>query len=188
MYWSLSMFAMEDMPSTPFSSPLLTTAKLPAIASSDLYTEHVQNIGTPFCALRRSASYHAEIAPAVATIFDMMHMDDKSFNNSHDYATPHDINSIESKPLIINLHPLFERVFLMESMPKTADGHETNLQCGLSISNNIDSYLWRLAGICLTSEGRMVIYRAHSDQLLSSIFIAVPTQWSVEGLQFAKVR
>jgi hypothetical protein len=179
---------MEAIPLTPFPSPSLSATTLPTNAFSDTSAESIQNVNTPFHALRRSVSYHSEIAPAVSTIFDMIPSEIKSPNDSHDYATPHDTNSTKSDHLITNLHPLFERVFLIRSRPRTIDGHETNLHYGMLTSNNIDSHQWRLTGVHLTSDGRIVIYRAHSHDLLPSIFIAVPFQWSIEGLQFAKVR
>src|ERR1700733_411073 len=165
---------MDQPPLTPFPSPSLSATVLPTDGFSNTSSESIQNVNTPFYALRRSVSYHSEIAPAVSTIFDMIPSEIESLNDSHDYATPHDTNSTKSDHLIMILHSLFERVFLIRSRPRTIDGYETNLRYGMLTSNNIDSHQWRLTGVHFTSDGRMVIYRAHSSHLLPSIFIAVP--------------
>lgn len=173
---------------TPFPSPQIQTRELPTETSSETPTESVQSLSTPFCALRRSASYHAEIASAVAIIFDTLPPSIRSPDDQYDHIATSDddrINMIESDHLIVDLHPLFERVFLVEHRPRTVDGDETSLRHGSFIQPNISSHQWRLSGTHVTCDGEITIYRAENNTRSLSIFIAAPTEWSTEGLQFA---
>ena len=179
---------MDQPPLTPFPSPSLSATPLPIETSSDSPTASIQNVGTSFCALRRSSSYHAEIASTVATIFDMAYLGIQTSDDSHHHTTtPHndEINITKSDHLVVDLHPLFERVFLLGSRPRTADGHETSLRHGSFIHSNIGNHQWRLSGIHFACDGEITIYRAENTTRSLSIFIAAPTEWSTEGLQFA---
>ena len=125
-----------------------------------------------------------------STIFDAIPLRFKSLDHSCDHATSHDDNliyMIESEHLIIRLYPLFERIFLIETQPRTADGRKAILQNGMLISNNVDSCLWKLSGAHITSDSRTVVYRADNKAAPLSIFMAAPVEWSTEGLQFTIV-
>jgi len=183
------MSVMEQTPLTPFPSPTITTSYLQSDTPSEPPTALIQNVGNQFCALRRSASYHGDIAEAVSAIFDTTPIDIKWSGDSHDHITPYDGDNMDqnlSYHLTVNLHPLFERVFLIRNKPRTISGNTTNLQCGAHIHNNIDDYSWKIGGIYFPTQGKIAIYRAYNDSQPSSIFIVSPIEWSIEGLQFFK--
>jgi hypothetical protein len=184
---------------TPFPSPVFSTTSLPSDSPSDASTASIHNAGTMFYALRRHSSYHAEVASAVASIFDPApdtgHHSNQPLNsnvtaprhNSHKCVTPctFDSGNVDaSHHLTIELDPLFEQVFLIRNKPRTSDGAETQLRCGAYICNNVDSYLWKICGAHISNQGRTVIYRACNQLLPISIFIASPIEWSTEGLEF----
>src|SRR5262245_26411689 len=109
----------EGLP-TPFPSPILPSVTLPADTSSESTNERICNIGTPFCALRRSASYHAEISAAVSTFIDNTILAIRADDPSVDPAASGDVRGINcgrSSDVMVNLHQLFERVFFIKDQP-----------------------------------------------------------------------
>jgi hypothetical protein len=182
---------MGSFTQTPFPSPSSTSITLQSDDPVNSSLVSIENAGTAFHALRRSASYHAEVAIAVATIFDNITLgieSDDTFLHQTAQQDTYAAVQFTSHQLTTHLHPLFERVFLIRDKPKTINGNNSNLQCGAFIHNSQDNSLWKMHGVHISAEKKIAIYRACNDLVLSPIFIAIPIGWSTEGLQYATAR
>jgi hypothetical protein len=176
---------MGSFTQTPFPSPSSTSIPLQSDDPLNSSLMSIENADIAFHALQPSVSYQAT---AVATIFDTMTLgieSDDTFLHQTAQQDTYATIQFTSHQLTTHLHLLFECVFLIRDKPKTIDGDNSNLQCRAFIHNSQDNSLWKMYRVHISAEKKITIYRACNDLMPSPIFIAVPIEWSTEGLQYA---
>ena len=88
---------------------------------------------------------------------------------------------------IVKLMTIFHGAYLTLEYPLDVTGNRKRFQCGFRLAIDKGNFLWNTVGIHFPREGNMVIYRAYNHYISSSIYIAVPLDWSEEGLQYVRL-